>query len=128
MSWDERVQLAELATALREYHNLRSGTSMYRNSFCTLDSLGQPVIVIETGSEETGLTSRRVVTFGSAGQALEFVAQEMYFHALKATSGLIKAKAWRKSFPAPAMLADDTFELAPAELEDSARPSSQALQ
>jgi hypothetical protein len=121
MPWDERVQLAELATALREYHNLRSGTYMYRASFCTLDSLGQPLIVIETGSEEAGLTSRRVVTFGSAGQALEFVA-------LKATSGLMKAKAWRKSFPAPAMVADETFELAPAQLEDSARPATHALQ
>lgn len=116
LSWNERVQLAQLAASLREYNELRAGTYMYRGSFCSLDSCGRPVIVMELGSDETGLTSRRVVTFSSAEDAIEFVAQEMYFYALKSSSGLVKAQAWRKSIPVPATACDETFEVAQAHL------------
>jgi hypothetical protein len=128
LSWDERVQLAELAANVREYNHLRAGTYMYRNAFCSLDSLGRPVFVVELDSQEAGQTSRRVVTFANADNAIEFVSQEMYFFALKSTSGLVKAQAWRRAFPPPATVSDETFELALAPVESHKTRSSGVLQ
>jgi hypothetical protein len=128
LSWTMRVQLAELAASLREYNALRTGTYMFRGAFCSLDSEGRPVVVIELGSDESGLASRRVVTFANVEDASDFVSQDMYFYALRAASGLVRAQAWRKCFPTFPSVSDETFELGGIELESGSLRVGAVLQ
>lgn len=118
LSWDTRVQLAELASSVREYNAVRSGAYMFLGAFVSLDELGRPVVVIDSGAHARQPTSRRVITFTCAPSAIDFVAHEMFFHALKTQSGVLEARAWSDAFPAPERISDETYQLQPFECEE----------
>ena len=119
MSREAREQLADLCKLVQELDQVRAGSYMYLSTELSLDSEYRPVVVIEEGSAELGSIARRVITLASLAGAREYVTQETFYYALRASKGFVAAESWRKTMPEPEIISDETEDLRGAPMPGS---------